>query len=85
SESSIEIQEVSPEDVIHDDSSQYLMMGRMLSQGPMYSSIKGSWKCKGGPDTLQGNQGCTGKVADPHQETLPRHVSICAVERPYGC
>ncbi|XFG09090.1 hypothetical protein AB1E19_012714 [Capra hircus] len=46
SKSNIEIQEFSPKNVIlEDDSSQYLIMERFLSQGSEYSSFKEGWKC----------------------------------------
>ncbi|PNJ05634.1 ZNF140 isoform 2, partial [Pongo abelii] len=38
SESSGEIKDFSAKNVIYDDSSQYLIMERILSQGPVYSS-----------------------------------------------
>ncbi|PNJ05635.1 ZNF140 isoform 3, partial [Pongo abelii] len=43
SESSGEIKDFSAKNVIYDDSSQYLIMERILSQGPVYSSFKGGW------------------------------------------
>lgn len=47
SESNDEIREFSPKNVIYeDDSSQYLIKERILSQGPEHSSLKGGWTCE---------------------------------------
>ena len=53
SKSNGEIKEFSPKNVIfEDDSSQYLIMERFLSQGSEYSSFKEGWKCEGDTDVF---------------------------------
>ncbi|MXQ93979.1 hypothetical protein E5288_WYG018505 [Bos mutus] len=76
SKSNGEIKEFSPKNVIfEDDSSQYLIMERFLSQGSEYSSFKEGWKCEGDTEMLQGNQGCIRQVTASHQEALSQHVN----------
>ncbi|XP_069921794.1 zinc finger protein 10 isoform X2 [Oryctolagus cuniculus] len=58
SEPTDEIKEFSPENVIYKgDSSQYLIVERILSQNPVHSSFQRGWKCED-TEMTQGNRGC---------------------------
>ncbi|XP_029777507.1 zinc finger protein 140 isoform X1 [Suricata suricatta] len=85
SESDGEVKEFSQKNVIYeDDSPQCLVVERILSHGPEYSSFKGGWKFE--EDTqMQGNQGRIRQGTVSHQGALSPHTSISTVERPHGC
>lgn len=88
SQSNGEIKDFSPKNITYeDDSSQYLIMKRIVSQHPTCSTLKRNWQFEGGSEVLQMNQGHIRQVVSgkSHQEALTQHMRITVVERPYRC